>query len=82
MKENQQLMLFSASWCPTCQPVKKLLENSDIQNVIFVDVDVSSNLSSKYGIRSIPTMILLEDDKEVKRHLGSCSTVQLEELLS
>lgn len=82
MKENQQLMLFSASWCPTCQPVKKLLEDSDITNLVMVDVDVSPNLSSKYSVRSIPTMILLEDDKEVKRHLGSCSTVQLDEMLS
>lgn len=81
MKPNQQLFLFSASWCPTCQPVKKLLQESNLSNLVVVDMDVSPALASKYSIRSIPTMILFEDDRELKRKTGSCTKEQLDEFL-
>ena len=82
----KQLFLFSASWCPTCQPVKKLLQEQatavlqDI-NLVIVDMDVSPALASKYSIRSIPTMILFDGEAELKRKTGSCSKEQLEDFL-
>lgn len=81
MKSNQKLLLFSAEWCQVCKPVKKLLQDSNLLNVVIVDIDSSVELAEKHNIRSIPTIIVTENDVEIRRHLGSCSTRQLQELL-
>ncbi len=81
----KQLSLFSASWCPTCQPVKNLVKNyenlGDVQLVV-VDIDEMPNLAKRNNIRSIPTMILSVDEQEVKRRTGSCTQDQLAEFLA
>lgn len=81
----KQLALFSASWCPTCQPVKNLVKNyenlGDVQLVI-VDIDEMPNLAKRNNIRSIPTMILFEDEQELKRRTGACNQSQLTEFIS
>jgi thioredoxin len=65
---------FSASWCGPCRVFKPRVESvansRDDVDVIFIDVDESQDLVSKYGIKSVPTVIGVRDSEEVSRLVG------------
>jgi thioredoxin-like negative regulator of GroEL len=44
-----------------------------------IDIDLNPELATEYGIRSVPTLIMLDWNKEVKRIMGNKSTKELEE---
>jgi thiol-disulfide isomerase/thioredoxin len=68
------VLYFTAEWCNPCQrtrPVAEELKKDGLVDFIFVDADSEVELLEKFGIRSIPTYILLEDGLEVKRMNGA-----------
>lgn len=69
-----KVMKFSAAWCGPCRTLKPVFEEvkSGFSNVVFEDVDVDENfeVAGKYGIRSVPTVIIEKDGVEVERFLG------------
>ena len=71
-----------ASWCGPCKMLAPVLEKaeSDIQ-VIKVDTDMFDDLAREYGIMSVPTLVLVEKGKEVKRNIGFIDKKGLEEFL-
>ena len=64
-------LLFSASWCQPCQTLKPVMEqvNQTIP-VTKIDVDTDAQTVSDYGVRSVPTVVLVKDGREVKRFTG------------
>jgi thioredoxin 1 len=67
------LVDFGAEWCGPCVAVAPVirslaLEYADRLTVATVDVDADPQLAARYGVRSLPTVILLEDG-EVRRVL-------------
>ena len=73
---------FSATWCGPCKMLAPVLEKveSDVK-VIKVDTDEFEDLAREYGVMSIPTLVLLENGKEVKRNIGFIDKKKLEEFL-
>ena len=68
------VLYFTAEWCNPCQrtrPVAEELKRDGLVDFVFVDADSEIELLEKFGIRSIPTYILLEDGREVKRMNGA-----------
>ncbi len=64
-------LLFSASWCQPCQTLKPVMEQvSKTIPVTKIDVDTDAQTVSDYGVRSVPTVILVKNGREVKRFLG------------
>lgn len=80
--KDKVLVDFFANWCGPCKMLGPILEraNGDIK-VIKVDVDKFENLSQQYGVMSIPTLILFDKGKEVKRNVGFISQDQLEKFI-
>ncbi len=69
------LVDFWATWCMPCKMMVPALndvaeELNGKAKVAKVDVDQHQSLAAKYNVRSIPTLILLRDGKEVKRFVG------------
>lgn len=70
------LVDFYADWCGPCKimaPIFEEIKKDYAGKVEFkkIDVDADSLSATKYGIRGIPTFVLLKDDKEVSRKVGA-----------
>ena len=77
------LVDFFATWCGPCRMLAPILEEVDERKeagdllIIKVDVDEAGEIAAKYGIQSIPTLILFENGKAVKNALGYMPKPQL-----
>lgn len=75
IKTGTILVDFHATWCVPCKmmaPVLNDLAEEVRSNVTIskLDVDVAKKTASKYSVRSVPTMILFRNGKEIKRITG------------
>ncbi len=82
IKSDKILVDFFANWCGPCKMLAPVLEKveSDVK-VIKVDTDEYEDLAREYGVMSIPTLVLLENGKEVKRNIGFIDKNKLEDFL-
>ena len=77
------LVDFFATWCGPCKMLAPILEEVDERKeagellIVKVDVDEAGEIAAKYGIQSIPTLILFENGKAVKNALGYMPKPQL-----
>jgi thioredoxin len=75
VRKNKVLVDFWAPWCAPCKMIAPVLneiadENPGKITIAKLDVDQNKPLAQKFNIRNIPTMILFQDGKEVKRISG------------
>jgi thioredoxin 1 len=67
----RKILRFTASWCQPCKMLSQILEDIDTGLPIeVIDIDVDTELAMEYGIRSVPTLVILEENVEVKRMTG------------
>ena len=83
--KEKVLVDFYANWCGPCKMLRPILDNiaserSD-SKIVSIDVDEASDLSSKYGIISIPCLILFQDGKEINRSIGLKSKSEIESMI-
>lgn len=79
----KRVLRFTASWCSPCKALAKQLEEMQLDIPIeVVDIDASPNVAMEYGIRSVPTLIILDGNIEVKRRTGIVAKDILEDWLS
>lgn len=79
----KELLKFSASWCGPCKTMSKIMSETNLGiNVKEIDIDENGDLAVHYGIRSVPTILLMEDGKEIKRMSGVKKAEELKEWLS
>ncbi len=84
--EKPVLIDFWAEWCGPCKMIAPLLdeiadEYADKLAVVKLNVDENPNTAQKFGIRSIPTLILFNDGAVQAQKLGAMSKSQLTEFL-
>ena len=76
----KRILRFTASWCEPCKTLSMNLESANIELPIeVVDIDVHDDLAKEYGIRSVPTLVMLDENIEVKRMIGSKTVKELQE---
>ena len=84
--DKAALVDFWAEWCGPCKMIAPLLdeaanEYADRMAVVKLNVDENPNTAQKFGIRSIPTLILFKDGAVQAQKLGAMSKSQLTEFL-
>ena len=67
----KKILYFTAPWCGPCQTLGPIIESLSGQiNYEKINVDENQDLSIQYGVRNVPTLLLLENGKEVSRLVG------------
>ena len=65
---------FTATWCAPCRMLAPILTNLSVEmpTVQFETIDIDNNEEAvaKYGIRSVPTVILLKDGEVMNTMVG------------
>lgn len=65
-----KIIRFTASWCGPCKMLSKTLENLETNIPIdVVDIDVHPEVALEYGIRGVPTLVLLDEHNQPLRKL-------------
>lgn len=73
----KKVLKFSAAWCGPCKMLAKTLSTVESPLLIEeVDIDVNPTLTQQYRVRGVPTLVLVEDDVEVRRKVGVLSATE------
>lgn len=80
------LIDFYADWCQPCKMMAPILQEvkqnlGDDIKIVKIDTDKNREISSNYGIRSIPTLMLFKNGKVVWKQAGVVPAQQLTEIL-
>ena len=80
--EQAVLVDFWATWCGPCKAIAPVLEEvageaADRIKIYKMDVEENSQTPVKYGIRSIPSLLIFKGGEKVAEHKGALSKTQL-----
>lgn len=86
-EEKLVLMQFYAEWCQPCRMMMPIIHNIQNRNFFWldikqIDVDTNSEIAHQYGIRSIPTFVVLKNNNEVWRKAGTMTEKDLLKILN
>lgn len=84
--DKPALVDFWAEWCGPCKMIAPFIdeaasEYADKLSVVKLNVDESPNIAAKFGIRSIPTLMLFKNGAVEAQKVGAFSKSQLAEFL-
>ncbi len=76
------LVDFWAAWCAPCRAIAPIVEQIAVEysgslKVVKLDVDENSELSARYSVLNIPTLLLFKGGKPVERMVGALPKPQL-----
>lgn len=78
-----KILKFAAEWCGPCKMLSKALEDykGDVQ-IEEIDIDENQELAIKFGVRGVPTCILVDENGgEIRRKSGMMMLNDFEEFI-
>jgi len=84
--KGRVLVDFYAEWCGPCKMIAPVVEQISQENetlkVVKVDADNAQDLMTKFGIRGIPTLLLIDNGEVVATKVGAASVTQVREFVA
>lgn len=78
----KELVKFQATWCGPCKSLSNIMKGVDFGvSITECDIDEDMEKAAAFGVRGVPTVVLLEDGKELKRFVGVKSADDIKEWL-
>lgn len=83
-RNTPTLVDFYANWCGPCKMMPPILDEVKSSlgskiNILKVDVDKNQKAATKYGIRSIPTLLMFKNGKIVWRKSGVAQAGEIQQ---
>lgn len=80
------LVDFTATWCGPCQRLAPIIDTVADEfvgkaKVGKLDIDESREIAARYGIKSVPTVMVFEGGEKTAQHLGLTNRAKLVQLL-
>ena len=83
--EDLTLLIFGAEWCGACKKLEAVIAQEPAIvlgfSVAEFDIDAEPDLAKNYGIRTVPTLIVLEPDGTMRRKVGFTGKADLAQWL-
>lgn len=77
---------FTADWCQPCKRTRPIVEELSREQTVaifrIIDVDDTFELARKFEVKSIPTFILIDNQKEIGRITGGQTKESLEKFIN
>jgi len=85
-RQGPILVDFWASWCAPCKRIAPVLDEIAVEmagrvHVAKVDVDANGDLSNRFGIRSVPTLVVFCGGRVVDQLIGAAPKDKIREML-
>jgi thioredoxin 1 len=78
--DMKKIIRFTAEWCQPCKTLAKQLETMELNmHIDVIDIDKDPEIAIEYGIRSVPTLVLMEDNQVISKIVGLKSTQEIKE---
>ena len=79
------ILYFTADWCNPCKKTRPIVEELNREQIMakffIIDVDSEIEMTKDFEIKSVPTFVVMKDNKEIHRATGAKTRQQLEELI-
>jgi thioredoxin 1 len=74
------IFYFTADWCNPCKKVRPIVESLQREGIMdfqIIDVDDNHELCKNFQIKSVPTLVFIQNNLEVRRISGAATRDQL-----
>lgn len=83
----RKIILFHARYCGKCHAIKKRIQRLETEGLMpieyeFIDVDIDKEKVNEFFVEGVPTLILMDGDREIERLEGSLYREDILELIS
>lgn len=78
-----KILKFRSDWCNPCRVMATLLDGFNKCEMTDINIDLDPDTTSKYNVRSIPTLVIVDDNgEELWRKSGVTNKLELEKVVA